>query len=97
MERVDGLAKAPAGGQDPPVEGEPGRPVSPCSGDGQDGLKPAAEKVNVRKHTPPFIFLLVTLYLSFVFRFFYIKIYLFLSLVLLFLMFYLVFSSVLNH
>lgn len=58
VERVDNLGKPPAGGMDPQVEGEsplasPCAPL-PCSGDGQDGLNTAEEKVNENKHTPPF-------------------------------------------
>lgn len=58
VERVDSLGKPPAGGMDPQVEGEsplasPCAPL-PCSGDGQDGLNTAEEKVNEKKHTPPF-------------------------------------------
>lgn len=58
VERVDSLGKPPAGGKDPQVEGEsplasPCAPL-PCSGDSQDGLNAAEEKVNEKKHTPFF-------------------------------------------
>lgn len=63
MERVDGLAKPALGGRDPAEEeggcGRPGSPPRPA--DSQS----AANKVNARKHTIYFFFL-VTLSLSLV-------------------------------
>lgn len=58
VEQVDSLVKPPAGGRDPQMEGA--SPLaSPCtsrrfSGDHQDGLNTAEEKVKDKKHTPLF-------------------------------------------
>lgn len=52
VERVDSLGKPPAGGKEPQAEEESPVASLSCSGDGQDGLKTAEEKVNERKHTP---------------------------------------------
>lgn len=58
VEQVDSLGKTPAGGKDQQVE-EESPLASPCaplpsSGDGQDGLNSAEQKVTEKKHTPPF-------------------------------------------
>lgn len=64
VERVDGLAKPALGGRDPAEEeegcGRPGSPPRPA--DSQS----AANKVNARKHTIFFFFVLATLSLSLV-------------------------------
>lgn len=74
VEQVDNLGKPPAGGRDPQVEGA--SPLAspctslPCSGDGQDGVNTAEEKVKDKKHTPPFHSLSLCLFHLFIITFF---------------------------
>lgn len=65
VERVDSLGKPPEGGKEPHIEGEcpvASNGASPhSSGDNQDGLKTVEEKVNEKKHIPPFHILSLSL------------------------------------
>lgn len=76
VEQVDSLGKTPAGGKDQQVEED--TLASPCAllpstGDGQDGLNSAEQKVTEKRHTLPvtpalsFTFGHFSLYLIFIF------------------------------